>query len=150
MTAKSPKDFWAGLMFVAFGLIFTFGALNYRVGTAARMGPGYFPALLGGLMTVIGAVLFFRSLAVKGGKFSPIPFRVLLLISAGLVAFGYLVVPIGFVLALAALVLISAAAGHEFSLKETLLLSAVLIVLSVAVFVKGLALPFPLWPRLPG
>ncbi len=147
---KNPKDFWAGLMFLAFGLFFVVGARNYRLGSAARMGPGYFPTLLGGLMALIGGVVFFRSLTTKGGKASPIPFRVLFFITLSLLVFGYLLKPIGLVLALGLLVFVSALAGHEFKIKEVLLLSAVLIVLSVAVFVKGLGLPFPLWPQFMG
>ncbi len=147
---KNPKDFWAGLMFVAFGLFFVVGARNYRLGSAARMGPGYFPTLLGGLMALIGGVVFFRSLAAKGGKVSSIPLRVLFFITLSLLLFGYLLKPIGLVLALALLIVVSALAGHEFKVKEVLLLSTVLIVLSVVVFVKGLGLPFPLWPQFLG
>lgn len=147
---KNPKDFWAGLMFVAFGLFFVIGARNYRLGSAARMGPGYFPTMLGGLMALIGGIVFFRSLLAKGGKVSSIPFRVLFFITLSLLVFGYLLKPIGLVLALALLIVVSAWAGHEFKIKEVLLLSAVLIVLSVVVFVKGLGLPFPLWPQFLG
>jgi hypothetical protein len=146
MKIKSPKDFWAGLMFIAFGLFFVIGARNYRMGSAARMGPAYFPTMLGGLMAVIGGLVFFRSLAVKGGKVPAIPLRLLFIITLSMLLFGYLLKPIGLVLALALLVLVSAFAGQEFKIKEVLILSAVLILLSVLVFVKGLGLPFPLWP----
>jgi hypothetical protein len=146
LKTKSPKDFWAGLMFIAFGLFFVIGARNYRMGSAARMGPAYFPTMLGGLMAVIGGLVFFRSLAVKGGKVPAIPFRLLFIITLSMLLFGYLLKPIGLVLALALLVVVSAFAGQEFKIKEVLILSAVLIVLSVLVFVKGLGLPFPLWP----
>ncbi len=147
---KSPKDFWAGLMFIAFGLFFMIGALNYRLGSAARMGPAYFPTMLGGLLAVIGGIVFFRSLVAKGGKVAAIPLRLLFLITLSLLGFGYLLQPIGLVLALALLIVLSAWAGHEFRLREVLLLSVVLILLSVLVFAKGLGLPFPLWPKFPG
>ena len=147
---KSPKDFWAGLMFLGFGLFFTIGAAHYRLGSAARMGPGYFPAVLGGLLAVIGGIVFFRSLVAKGPKVAAIPLRLLFLITLSLLGFGYLVQPIGLVLALVILIVLSAWAGHEFRLREVLLLSLVLIVLSVVVFAKGLGLPFPLWPQFPG
>jgi hypothetical protein len=146
MKIKSPKDFWAGLMFIAFGLFFMIGARNYQLGSAARMGPAYFPTMLGGLMAAIGGIVFFRSFVVKGGKIPAFPYRLLLIITLSMLLFGYLLKPIGLVLALAILVVVSAFAGQEFKLKEVLLLSAVLIVLSVLVFVKGLGLPFPLWP----
>jgi hypothetical protein len=146
MKIKNPKDFWAGLMFVAFGLFFVIGARNYQLGSAARMGPAYFPTLLGGLMAVVGGIVFFRSFVLKGEKVAAIPLRLLFFITLSLLIFGYLLKPIGLVLALLCLVVISAFAGHEFRLKEALQLTFVLIVLSVLVFVKGLGLPFPLWP----
>jgi hypothetical protein len=143
---KSPKDFWAGLMFIAFGLFFAVAARNYEVGSAIRMGPGYFPSVLGGLMAVIGGIVFFQSLVVQGEKVPAMSFRPLFFVALSLALFGYLIKPIGLVLALAVLVVFSAFAGHEFKVKEVLLLSVVLIVLSVLVFVKALTLPFPLWP----
>jgi hypothetical protein len=147
MKIKNAKDFWAGLMFVAFGLFFVIGARNYQLGSAARMGPAYFPTLLGGLMALVGGIVFFRSFVLKGGKVAAIPLRLLFFITLSLLVFGYLLKPIGLVLALLCLVVISAFAGHEFRLKEALLLTFVLIILSVLVFVKGLGLPFPLWPK---
>ena len=133
-------------MFIAFGLFFMIGARNYQMGSAARMGPAYFPTMLGGLMAVIGGIVLFRSLVVKGGKVSAIPLRLLFIITLSMVAFGYLLKPIGLVLALVFLVVVSAFAGQEFKIKEVFILSVVLVILSVVVFVKGLGLPFPLWP----
>jgi hypothetical protein len=147
MKIKNPKDFWAGLMFIVFGLFFVIGARNYQLGSAARMGPAYFPTLLGGLMALVGGAVLFRSFVSKGGRVAAIPLRLLFFITLSLLVFGYLLKPIGLVLALLCLVVISAFAGHEFRLKEALLLTFVLIVLSVLVFVKGLGLPFPLWPK---
>jgi len=146
MKIKNPKDFWAGLMFIVFGLFFAIGARNYQLGSAARMGPAYFPTLLGGLMAVVGGIVFFRSFVLKGEKVAAFPLRLIFFITLSLLVFGYLLKPIGLVLALLCLVVVSAFAGHEFRLKEVLLLTFVLIVLSVLVFVKGLGLPFPLWP----
>lgn len=150
MRIKSPKDFWAGLMFIGFGLFFMIGAGNYDLGGAARMGPAYFPTMLGGLLAVIGGVVFFQSFVVTGGKVAAIPLRLLFFITVALLLFGYLLKPIGLVLALALLVFVSAFAGHEFRLREALLLSVVLILLCVLVFVKGLGQPFPLWPEFVG
>jgi len=147
MRIRSPKDFWAGLMFTGFGLFFAAWALSsYRLGGSLRMGPGYFPAVLGGILALMGLVILGRALAVDGAKVARFGFRPLLFVLGGCVAYGYLVAPLGLVLATAALVFISAFGGHEFRLREVALLAAVLIVLSVLVFVKGLMLPFPLWP----
>ena len=150
MKVKSPKDFWTGLMFIGIGLFFVIGARSYELGTAARMGPAYFPTLLGGLIAVIGGAVFVKSFWVKGEKVASFPLRLLFLVTLALLLFGYLLQVIGLVLALGLLVVISAYAGHEFSLLEALLLAAVLIVLSVLVFVKGLGQPFPLWPSFLG
>lgn len=147
---KSPKDFWAGLMFIALGLFFVIGARDYELGSAARMGPAYFPTLLGGLIAVIGGIILFQSFVVKGAKVTAFPFKLAFFITVSLLVFGYLLKPLGLVLALALLVVISAFAGHEFRLKEVLLLTVVLAILSVLVFVKGLGLPFPLWPKFMG
>ena len=137
-------------MFIAFGLFFAIGARNYQIGSAARMGPAYFPTMLGGLMSVIGGVVSLRSLIVSGGKVSRYPFRLVFIVTLALLVFGYSLKPLGLVLSLACLVGVSAFAGQEFRFKEVFVLSVVLIVLSVLVFVKGLGLPFPLWPRFLG
>ena len=137
-------------MFIAFGLFFMIGARNYELGSAARMGPAYFPTMLGGLIAVVGAIVMVQSLVVKGGKVAAIPLRLIFLITVSLLVFGYLLKPLGLVLSLALLVVLSAFAGHEFKLKEVLILSVALVILSVLVFVKGLGLPVPLWPKFLG
>ena len=150
MEIRSPKDFWAGLMFSAIGLFFLVVARNYRMGTATNMGPAYFPTVLGGLMAVVGAIVFLQSFVVKGEKVPPLYFRPIFFVILSLLLFGYLLKPIGLVLALGFLLGVSAFAGHESRLKEVLILSIALILFSVLVFVKGLRLPFPLWPKFPG
>lgn len=148
MKIKSPKDFWAGVMFIAFGLAAMVIALkSYQFGTSVRMGPGYFPAVLGGLLAVLGLITAGGSLVIEGPKVPQMHFRPLLLISAACVAYGYLMKPLGLVLATGILVFVSALGGHEFKWKEVTILAIVLIVFSVLVFVKGLTLPFPLWPE---
>ncbi len=148
MRIKSPKDFWAGLMFIAFGLAAMIIALmNYQFGTSVRMGPGYFPAVLGGLMVFLGTVITATSLAIEGPKVPRLNFRPLLLVLTACVAYGYLIKPAGLVVATIALVFVSALGGHEFKWKEVSVLALLLIVFSVVVFVNGLTLPFPLWPE---
>jgi hypothetical protein len=111
------------------------------------MGPAYFPALLGGLLALLGLMVLFASVTIGGPKVATFHFRPLLLLLAANVAYGYLMKPLGLVLATAVLVFISAFGGHEFKWKEVVLLYVFLIVFSVLVFVKGLTLPFPLWPE---
>jgi hypothetical protein len=150
MMIKNPQDFWAGVMFIAFGLFFLVVARNYEMGALTRMGPGYFPSMLGGLLALLGGILFSLSLKVNGERVAPMSLRPVFFITISLVVFGYLLRPVGLVLALAFLILISAFGGHEFRFKEVVLLSVLLIIVSVMVFVKGIGLPFPLWPRLLG
>ncbi len=150
MKIKSPKDFWAGLMFIAFGLLFLGVARNYRMGSATSMGPAYFPTILGGLMAPLGGILIFQSLVVKGERLSQFFFRPISLIILALLLFGFLLKVIGVVLAVALLVIVSAFAGHEFKLRETIILAVVLIIFSTLVFVMGLGLLFPFWPKFGG
>ena len=147
MKIKSPKDFWSGLMFIASGLFFAIWAVtHYQMGTAVRMGPAYFPAMLGGLLVVLGGMILVSSLVVQGEKVPSFYFRPLLMVSLGLVLYGYLMKPLGLVGATAALVYVGAFGGHEFHWKEATILYVILILFSWLVFVKGLSLPFPLWP----
>ena len=151
MKVKSPKDFWAGLMFIGVGVFFAVWAVtHYQMGSAVRMGPAYFPTLLGGLLAVLGLMTLAGSFVIEGPKVAQFHFRPLLLISAACVAYGYLMKPLGLVGATAALVFISAYGGHEFKWREVAILYVVLIVFSVLVFVKGLTLPFPMWPAILG
>ncbi len=146
MKIKSPKDFWAGLMFIAFGLFFLVVARNYQMGSAVRMGPAYFPTVLGGLMAVLGGIVLFQSMVIEGSRMPKFSFKPIFFISLSLILFGYLLKPLGFVLSLVILTFVSAFGGHEYKTKEVAILTVVLIIFSVLVFVKGLTLPFPLWP----
>jgi putative tricarboxylic transport membrane protein len=134
-------------MFIGFGLFAAVWAYaNYQMGTAVRMGPAYFPIVLGGLLALLGLAIFVESLAMEGPPIPDMNLRPLAFISIACVVYGYVMKPAGLVLATAALVFISAFGGHEFKWKEVIILYVVLIVFSVLVFVKGLTLPFPLWP----
>ncbi len=147
MKIKSPKDFWAGLMFIAFGLFFlVVSQLNYQMGTAVRMGPAYFPTVLGGMLAVLGAIVLFDAFVLDGDKVAKFHFRPLLFVLASSLAFAYLLKPLGLVLASVALIFISAYGGHEFKWKEVGILTVVLVIFAVIVFVKGLTLPFPICP----
>ena len=199
MQIKNGKDFWAGLMFMGIGLAFMIVSRNYPMGTAVRMGPSYFPTVLGGILVALGAIIFLRAfvsrirhtinvfpfrwtLIVAGsalgsvvysaqswfiamgkigalmtyglyglalflfiGGFGPRP---LFIILAAVVAFGYLLKPLGLVLATAVLILVSAWGGNEFKLREVIVLYVALALFSVATFIYGLQLPFNIWPDL--
>ena len=162
MKVKSEQDFWAGLMFIAFGLFFIVFAMGtpdfidslvgtkliagYQMGSSVRMGPAYFPVVLGGLLAVLGLVVLFDSIVEEGPKVAQFHFRPLIFIAISSLAFAYLLKPLGLVLASIVLIFISAYGGHEFKWKEVAIMSVILAVFSVLVFVKGLALPFPVCP----
>jgi hypothetical protein len=144
---KAPRDFWAGLMFIGFGLFFMVWAVtHYQIGSAVRMGPAYFPTVLGGLLAFLGILVLIESLTMEGPPVPRLAFRPLVLISAACVIYGYTMKPLGLIIATALLVFISAFGGHEFKWKEVSILYLILIVFSLLVFVKGLTLPFPICP----
>ena len=211
MKVKNGKDFWAGLMFMGFGLFFWAVASppkllvdwltasfdvpswGYPMGSAVRMGPAYFPTALGALLAALGAAIFFRAFfsklenplkvfifrpplliaaavigatayfadsALKGmpmvqfaivaaalllffGAFGP---RAMFLILLAVVIFGYALKPLGLVLATVLLIVISAIGGHDFRKKEIVILTVVMVLFGWVVFVKGLGLPFNVWP----
>ena len=162
MKIKSQQDWWAGWMFIAFGLFFIlvsagtpefvnsmFGTkvvAGYQMGSSVRMGPAYFPVVLGGILAFLGALVLLDSLVETGSKVAKFHFRPLLFIAVSSLAFAYLLKPLGLVLASVVLVFISAFGGHEFKWKEVAIMSVVLVIFSVLVFVKGLSLPFPVCP----
>lgn len=134
-------------MFIAFGTFFVAWSLaHYQLGSAVRMGPGYFPAVLGGLLVVLGLVVLAKSLALDGPKVAAFHFRPLVLVALSVIAYGYLMQPAGLALTTIAAVFIAAFAGHEFRWKEVSIMALVLVVFSYLVFVKGLTLPFPMCP----
>jgi len=144
---RSPRDFWAGAMFIAFGVFFVAWSFSkYQMGSAVRMGPGYFPAVLGGLLAVLGLIVLLKALAIDGPRVAPFFFKPLLLVAGSVVAYGYLIKPGGLAVATIAAVFIGALAGHEFKWKEVLVVALVLVVFSWLVFVRALTLPFPMCP----
>ncbi len=148
MHIRNQKDFWAGLMFAAFGLFFAGFGTRYTFGSAARMGPGYFPTVLGIILIVLGTAIALGGLSPKAEetrvqKFS---WPTILLVLGAVVLFGVLLNTAGLVIALAAVVIVSSYASHEFGWQATLINTVVLIALCLAVFVYALSLQFPLWP----
>jgi hypothetical protein len=157
MNIKSQKDFFSGVVFMAVGGAFAWGATNYTVGTGARMGPGYFPLMLGILLALLGAVITFKAMVVEtedGAKVGKWIWRPVGYIVAANIVFGILLggmpsikLPaMGMVIAIIALTLIAAKAGTEFILKEILILAAILVAGSYVTFILLLKLQIPVWP----
>jgi len=199
MIIKNGKDLWAGIMFTGTGIFFMIASRAFPMGTAVRMGPAYFPTVLGGMLVALGLVILSRAflskvhhsvdvfpfrlpLLVAGGVLIGIAWasakwfaslggiavlvhwglsavalflllgafgtRALYIILGGTVAFGYLLKPLGLVLATAVLIFVSAWGGHEFKLREVIYLFIALAIFAVAVFIYGLGLPMNIWPEL--
>jgi putative tricarboxylic transport membrane protein len=141
---RDNKGVWSGLMFIGVGVATLTVAVEYRLGSALRMGPGYFPSVLGGVLIVLGILVLAKGLKSPEpieGKWS---LRALILLPLSLVLFGWLMEHAGFVPALVVLIVGSSAAGEEFNALEALMLAGVLTFGAVAVFTWGLGLPFPL------
>lgn len=153
MKIKSQKDFWSGLMFIVVGAGFSWGATQYRFGSSAGPGPGYFPFGLGILLALLGAFVLFKGLTLETDGGDPIgrfAWRPLLVILGSVVLFGLLLERGGLVVAMPVLVLVSSAADGEFHWQGALVTAAVLTVLSWAVFIWGLKLTIPMWPTVFG
>lgn len=157
MKMASQKDFFSGLMFTAVGIAFAVGATNFTVGSAARMGPGYFPLLLGIVLIILGVAITiqsFRSKAPNGDPIGKFAWRPLGFIIGANLAFGVLLVGVpalgipafGLIIAIYALVLIAGYARPNCSLKESIILATILAVGSYGAFVYALKLQFPVWP----
>jgi len=145
---RNPKNFWSGVMFFALGLGFALFAQNYDMGTAQRMGPAYFPTVLGALLALLGLGIAIGGLAREGhdGKIDKFHFGPIAWIIGAIVAFGVLLRPAGLVVALVALVTISMFGSHEFKWKEAAAVSFVMGVIVYLVFIYGLKLTIPVWP----
>ncbi len=147
MRIRSPKDFWAGLIFVAIGGGFILLAQQYRLGDLHRMGPAMFPTLVGALLVALGAVIALRSLVLEGEPVPRLYARPIGISLVAIVLFGIALQWLGLVAAVAVLVLVGGFAAREVRPLENLALAAAMVVFSVAVFVWLLGLPLPLWPN---
>lgn len=141
---RSGRDFWSGVLYVFFGATAVIVARDYSMGTALRMGPAYFPSILGTLLIVIGGISVIRSFIAEGVPIGAFALRKGALVIASVLLFGAVVRGAGLAIALPALVLISAAASDRFRWWPSLVLAAGLAVFAVFVFLNGLGVPLPL------
>ena len=143
---RSPRDFFAGIIFLLFGVTAVLVGRTYPMGTTLRMGAGYFPVVLGAILSLLGAVICARSLVASGEPVERIGLRPLLLVLLAVGVFAANVDSLGLVSATVLLTLIAATASPESRGHEVVVLSIALLGLSVGVFVYGLGLPFRLLP----
>jgi hypothetical protein len=152
---RDKKDFNAGILYICLGGFFAvyaqknefLGISGYPMGTAVRMGPAYFPTVLGWMLAALGLIIFARSFFEHDAE-PPrkTNYRPLLLLIAAVIAFGFLLDTAGMVVASLALMYISALGGHDFKWKEQLVNAVFMTAVNVAIFYYGLALPFKLFP----
>lgn len=161
MRIKSQRDFFSGVLFSAFGAAFAWGATTYEVGNAARMGPGYFPLIVGLLMVFMGLLITIKSLSAEtedGEPIGRIAWRPLVFIIGANLVFGVLLAGIpswglpamGLIVAIFALTFIASLAGDQFKAKEVFVLAVVLAVGSYVAFELALKLNFQIWPAFLG
>jgi hypothetical protein len=145
---RNQRDFGAGIMYMVIGLFFAIMATNYPMGTAAKMGPGYFPFYLGILMFLLGVLVAVKAFGAKAAIESIPKFnwRIMAQITGAVVLYGLLLPRLGFLIAVVVLVFVAASASREFTWKGTAINAAFLVTFTYSVFVLGLKLQFPLLP----
>lgn len=143
---RRRQDLWAGVFFVAVGVLAVLLARAHPIGTAMRMGPGYFPTVLGALVALLGIAIAIRGACQAGDELEPWGLQPLVLVLGGVLLFAALVRPLGLVVATLALVVTGSLGNREARLAEVAGLALFLAALAVGVFVYGLGLPFGVWP----
>lgn len=146
MTIHTSKDFWAGIMFLTFAAVAVLAARGYAMGSAGRMGPGYFPMALGIVLGLLGLIIIGRAFVAGDERVGTLQLRPLLVIVVAVCLFGLLIERLGLVVALVTVVVVSAMASREYRPVEVAALAATLAAFSVGVFVYALRLPLTLWP----
>jgi len=146
MNVRASKDLWAGIMFLGFAVVAVLAARGYSMGTAGRMGPGYFPMALGVVLGLLGLLIVARALIAGSGAISALQLRPLLVLAGAVALFGLLIERLGLVVTLLAVIAVSAFASRESRPLETAALAAALAAFSVGIFVYALRLPLTIWP----
>ena len=141
---RNNRDLIAGLLFIVLGGLAVVLARDYPFGSTIRMGPGYFPTVLGFILLLFGVTVLARGIRSGERVKGEWGWKPLALITLSIVLFGALLDRVGMIPAAVATLVAAAAAGREFRMKEALILAVVMTALSVAVFIYGLKLPYPL------
>ncbi|MCX8021509.1 MAG: tripartite tricarboxylate transporter TctB family protein [Syntrophorhabdaceae bacterium] len=140
----SSKDLWSGLIFFFFGVVFVYFGRNYQMGTAMRMGPAYFPTLLGALLTFVGIILMAKTFIKPGDKVESMRYSKVIYITLANLFFAFMLRRIGVVLSIVLLVLIGAYASQKFKWSYAMPLALGLAIGSAIIFVLLLHLPLPI------
>jgi hypothetical protein len=143
---RSMKDFSAGLMFIGIGGLFALGANQYPMGTAVRMGPAYFPSILGWGTVALGLFVLIQAFLTDEEPPTKTAWRPLIMVLGAVTAFAALINTGGLITATVALIILAALGGHEFKWKEAIASAVILSITVWAIFDKALGLPFKLFP----
>jgi Tripartite tricarboxylate transporter TctB family len=144
MTLRNPKDFWTGIIYVAFGAAVIFIGRDYGLGTPRKMGPAFFPGILSIILIVIGIISLTRSFLRPGTPVGRIAFKGLLLVAGATLFFGIIVRGAGLVIALPVLVIVSAYGSDKFSWRTSIVMAIALTAFCILIFLKGLGIPLPI------
>jgi hypothetical protein len=144
MTSRNPKDLWTGIIYIAFGAAAIFIARDYGLGTPRKMGPAFFPGILSIILIVIGIISLTRSFIRPGTPVGRFTFKGLLMVTGATVLFGLIVRGAGLIIAMPALVIVSAYASHKFSWRTSIIMAIVLTASCILIFLKGLGIPLPI------
>ncbi len=152
MQIKNHKDFNAGLLFLFFGIAATVSARGYQIGTSAKMGPGYFPFILGFMLIALGLMISLKNLSKGRGirKRAVIRLRPVVFVLSSIILFGFMLLPLGLLLSTLLLILISSIASDEFKMKVALLNAFVLLIVVLIIFVYFLQFQIPVLPAFLG
>lgn len=142
---KAPRDFGAGLLFIAIGAAGLIFGRELTYGSSSRMGPGYFPTILSWLIIGIGLLVGGRGLALNGPPIQRVPWRPITCVVAAILAFGFLIEYVGLALTAIVITFIAGAARKEANYRELAVLGVILAALCVGVFIHGLGQPMPAW-----
>ena len=146
LTIKSQEDFWAGLMFIGFGIAAIVIARDYPMGSAMRMGPGYFPTWLGGIMMLLGVVITAMSTRIQGEGISGFAWRPMIALFTAFLVYGMAMENnLGFIPSIALVIILSSLSIRDFRPVELVLLTAVLVLATTGLFIWGLELPYPMF-----
>ena len=141
---RNNRDFWAGVVYITLGAVGMWMARDYPFGSALRMGPGYFPTVLGGMMIAFGIAVLLMGVSNNEKIKAGVSWRALIMLPLATGVFGWVMEEWGFIPAMAILIPLSAASGNQFKWSEVILLTIGLTVICTGVFIYGLGLPYPL------